>query len=109
MVEGGRHLVLRAKGKRTAPGSSRVKGGTAQDPGERTWEVSAQLVSQCRLTMTLWQLQLTSLILLMGRWCPLSTDTWPLYITTPHLDPGGGAVCTSGPTHTRYLSQPGVP
>lgn len=55
MEGGGRRLVLRGKGKRTAPGSSRVKGGThctapwREDPQK----VTAQLVSRCHLAVTL--------------------------------------------------------
>lgn len=117
MVGGGRHLVLRGNGKRAALGSSIVgpggDGGHCTDPGERTLgsdSPAGQPVQPHHDTMAAQtELQLTSPIL-TGSSRPLSTYTWHLYITTPHLDRvRAGLGASSGPTHTRSLSQPGVP
>lgn len=107
VVGGGRHLILRGKGKRTDPGSSRVKGGTALEPGERTLGSDSPAGQPVRPTMSLWQLQLTSPILLTGKSRPLSTCTWHLYITTPHLDwGGGGGVAVRLWSHTHQVPEP---
>nr|XP_008534711.1 PREDICTED: leucine-rich repeat-containing protein 75B [Equus przewalskii] len=77
-----------------APPPSRMKGGTTLDPGERTQgshSPDGQQVQPHHDTMEgQTEPQHAARILLTGSSpCPLSTHTWHLSITTPHLDGQG--------------------